>query len=768
MKCVVKNNSSMDMSPLLPLLKSLLPYSRKKLGFNRPPSLFFASDTENAAKPLGKTAFYDPEGVSITIFVDGRHPKDILRSISHELVHHMQHERGDFGTDMDTGEGYAQKNDALRELEREAYESGNMCFRDWEDENKHALQEAKQHFYRKNKKMSAKKKRNDKIESLLMEKWGLKPLLEEEFIIEVPEPKKEVISEKLVRHIIKEAIARTNKNTIREARAFEYDPDLTAEDLRNQIVDLINRSGDVSMDEIRELGIQLRMGRQHKLDGYELTWETLGNAGMMNLYGNPQNERIQKELAILGMQNWKSGAQKVLGTEEVDDSILKHWFIRSHYINQDGVEEPVVSGYEMLSALENPNKSPELIQQIAERAASATENLEKFSKERSAEIIEPLYNIGAGGERIRAGEEGMGYRGGLSWLPKRAQAAMAAWGDQKKEIEGTPEYQKLNPDEKKAFMNDMFEGFAGKNPEIYKSIQRDYSAPRIESGRGTFGSKLNRALKVGPWDYFFDKPVGIERAEEAKAKLKTAYDKLVDLGKINPTEFSFYQFIDQYNKKVESSILDDISKFSGEEEAGIAQNLAQGIKTQHSLVPTTQAGDLETTVGIRRSLASMEDDSDIPEAGKFWAVVAANPDLMPPDISAGSRQHMEQLQSTFEQEAGKEGFDLDTWIRDQTSQSATEERNQKISEINTDSMIKSLESDYDDKEGYSEEQLQLRKANLDAGEPAWWPHMPEPVMQHDTTEDTADTGEEDTADTGLQEVLIRKVVQEALKRKFGE
>jgi len=174
MKCVVKNNSSMDMGPLLPLLKSLLPYSREKLGFNHPPSLFFASDTENASKPLGKTAFYDPGAASITIFVDGRHPKDILRSISHELVHHMQHERGDFGTDMDTGEGYAQKNDALRELEREAYESGNMCFRDWEDENKHALQEAKKHFDRKNKKMSAKQKRNDKIESLLMEKWGFK------------------------------------------------------------------------------------------------------------------------------------------------------------------------------------------------------------------------------------------------------------------------------------------------------------------------------------------------------------------------------------------------------------------------------------------------------------------------------------------------------------------------------------------------------------------------------------------------------------------
>jgi len=188
MKCVVKNNSSMDMGPLLPLLKSLLPYSRKKLGFNRPPSLFFASDTENASKPLGKTAFYDPGAASITIFVDGRHPKDILRSISHELVHHMQHERGDFGTDMDTGEGYAQKNDALRELEREAYESGNMCFRDWEDENRQALQEAKKHFDRKNKKMSAKQKRNDKIESLLMEKWGFKAQVPDRKLLKEQQP----------------------------------------------------------------------------------------------------------------------------------------------------------------------------------------------------------------------------------------------------------------------------------------------------------------------------------------------------------------------------------------------------------------------------------------------------------------------------------------------------------------------------------------------------------------------------------------------------
>ena len=57
--------------------------------------------------------------------MDGRHIKDILRSISHELVHHMQNLRGDLDGDFDAGEGYAQKNQHLRNLEKEAYLLGS-------------------------------------------------------------------------------------------------------------------------------------------------------------------------------------------------------------------------------------------------------------------------------------------------------------------------------------------------------------------------------------------------------------------------------------------------------------------------------------------------------------------------------------------------------------------------------------------------------------------------------------------------------------------
>jgi|1_EtaG_2_1085319.scaffolds.fasta_scaffold18233_4 hypothetical protein len=114
-----------------------LPYAHKRLGFNKPVGVNFISDPENAKDPLGKTAYYDPNKMEITIFVDKRHVKDILRSLSHELVHHSQNCRGDFGSGVSTEPGYAQKDPHMRKMEAEAYLLGNgFLFRDWEDQLK--------------------------------------------------------------------------------------------------------------------------------------------------------------------------------------------------------------------------------------------------------------------------------------------------------------------------------------------------------------------------------------------------------------------------------------------------------------------------------------------------------------------------------------------------------------------------------------------------------------------------------------------------------
>lgn len=111
-----------------------LPYAHKKLGFNKPVGVNFVSDPKNAKNPLGNTAYYDPGKMEITIFVDKRHVKDILRSLSHELIHHTQNCRGEFDKQVDTSAGYAQKDPHMRKMEAEAYLLGNgFLFRDWED-----------------------------------------------------------------------------------------------------------------------------------------------------------------------------------------------------------------------------------------------------------------------------------------------------------------------------------------------------------------------------------------------------------------------------------------------------------------------------------------------------------------------------------------------------------------------------------------------------------------------------------------------------------
>ena len=130
----INNRSGMVLNSLMNSLNEFYPYSKKTLGFDQDASFNFISDPKNGEKLLGKTAYYDPSEFSVTIYVDNRHPKDILRSISHELVHHTQNCRGDLSNLSMAGEqGYAQKDSHLREMEREAYEKGNMIFRDWED-----------------------------------------------------------------------------------------------------------------------------------------------------------------------------------------------------------------------------------------------------------------------------------------------------------------------------------------------------------------------------------------------------------------------------------------------------------------------------------------------------------------------------------------------------------------------------------------------------------------------------------------------------------
>ena len=116
---------------LMPYVVSLTEYMVKNgLSIDDAPEVHFVDDPNNAEKLFGRTAFYDPNEKSITLYVTGRHPKDILRSFAHEMIHYCQdcenrlHQT--YTTDVN-------EDDRLMELEREAYERGNMYFRSWEN-----------------------------------------------------------------------------------------------------------------------------------------------------------------------------------------------------------------------------------------------------------------------------------------------------------------------------------------------------------------------------------------------------------------------------------------------------------------------------------------------------------------------------------------------------------------------------------------------------------------------------------------------------------
>jgi hypothetical protein len=124
----------MNIERIKNLIRAFYPFAKSKLDFKEPVKIrYITNDTKNAEDPFGKTAYYNPEEKSVTLFILNRHPKDILRSFAHELTHHAQHCRGDFeNQQVSTDEGYAQKNTVLRKAEEEAYASG-LIVRDWTD-----------------------------------------------------------------------------------------------------------------------------------------------------------------------------------------------------------------------------------------------------------------------------------------------------------------------------------------------------------------------------------------------------------------------------------------------------------------------------------------------------------------------------------------------------------------------------------------------------------------------------------------------------------
>ena len=98
---------------------------------------FIDGDSENAKDFFGKTAYYDPNKQHIVLYTEGRHPKDIVRSYAHEMIHHIQYLEDRLGDVSGTN---TMEDDHLDKIEQEANLRGTMTFRNWTDSLNESLQ----------------------------------------------------------------------------------------------------------------------------------------------------------------------------------------------------------------------------------------------------------------------------------------------------------------------------------------------------------------------------------------------------------------------------------------------------------------------------------------------------------------------------------------------------------------------------------------------------------------------------------------------------
>lgn len=203
---------------MIKILRLFLPFAKERLKFDRDPVVKLLDREQDKAEILGKTAFYDPHKFIVSVYTYGRHPKDIMRSIAHELVHHSQACRGELGNE-DTVEGYAQSDPHLRKMEKQAYLEGNMCFRDFEDAYK-ADPEAMREKYKKETSSYEKENemkplnewKNEQIFGMLMERF-------------VPEGKKYSSKKELAAMMPPEGEV-TQADVLKARGAIEEDEDL--------------------------------------------------------------------------------------------------------------------------------------------------------------------------------------------------------------------------------------------------------------------------------------------------------------------------------------------------------------------------------------------------------------------------------------------------------------------------------------------------------------------------------------------------------------
>lgn len=112
-----------------PYIDSLAHFMVKEGYTSKPyPKVVFHKEAQDEV--LGPTAYYDPEAIKVHCYIANRLPKDCLRSIAHELIHHQQNMEGRLKSGAYSGDKITEDNKLVK-LEEEAYLKGNIAFRKW-------------------------------------------------------------------------------------------------------------------------------------------------------------------------------------------------------------------------------------------------------------------------------------------------------------------------------------------------------------------------------------------------------------------------------------------------------------------------------------------------------------------------------------------------------------------------------------------------------------------------------------------------------------
>ena len=146
------------------------------------PEVKLVRDEHNAKELFGKTAHYNPVDKEIVLYIEGRHPKDVLRSFAHEMIHHKQNLEQRLHNISTTN---TNEDDNLLELEKEAYLEGNITFRNWED----GIKNSEENLNEESKKKVFENLADELAEDLLHEfyesgktKWSKVLRVEKDFI----------------------------------------------------------------------------------------------------------------------------------------------------------------------------------------------------------------------------------------------------------------------------------------------------------------------------------------------------------------------------------------------------------------------------------------------------------------------------------------------------------------------------------------------------------------------------------------------------------